>query len=174
MFYGKSNWMIVLFSIFFSSVTFTDNLRLYGKLISDPCTILPGDESITLDINPVVDKYLYLNKRTLGKKLEINLIDCDVSTSKNVSISINGKEDAKLAGFLAVNSSEKLGVGLGFETFEGVNLPLNKLGNKIALKPKNNVIQLRVYVQAEESSIVEKKIGRGSFDATATFHLKYE
>ncbi|MBD8216994.1 type 1 fimbrial protein, partial [Erwinia persicina] len=41
-----------------------ENMRLHGALVAEPCVIPPGDETVVLDFDTVIDKYLYLNTRT--------------------------------------------------------------------------------------------------------------
>ncbi|MGO3397582.1 MAG: fimbrial protein, partial [Serratia proteamaculans] len=36
-----------------------ENMRLHGALVAEPCVIPPGDETVVLDFDTVIDKYLY-------------------------------------------------------------------------------------------------------------------
>ncbi|MTD09185.1 fimbrial protein [Serratia sp. YC16] len=152
-----------------------NNLRLHGALVAEPCVIAPGDEEIELDFGTIIDKYLYLNTRTLGQKFEIRLAECDISLGKTVSVDFLGAENPVLPGLLAISAaSQAKGVAIGLETVEGKALPINKAGGKYTLQAGGNVIALRAYVEGEPKALANQAIGRGAFGAVATFRLEYE
>ncbi|WGL77977.1 fimbrial protein [Serratia marcescens] len=152
-----------------------NNVRLYGALVAEPCVIPPGDEEIQLDFGTIIDKYLYLNTRTLGQGFEIRLAECDVTLGKTVTVTFIGAENPALPGLLAIDGgSEATGIAIGLETPQAQPLPLNKASDKYTLQGGNNSIALKAYVQGEPGSIENKAIGRGPFNAVATFALEYE
>ncbi|HEJ9059993.1 TPA: fimbrial protein [Serratia fonticola] len=151
------------------------NVRLYGALVTEPCVILPGDEDIQLDFGTVIDKYLYLNTRTLGQSFEIHLVECDLTLGKTVRVTFTGTENSALPGLLAIDgSSEAMGIAIGLETAQAKPLPLNKASGKYTLQAGSNIIALKAYVQGEPKAIANKTIERGLFSASATFRLDYE
>lgn len=151
------------------------NVHLYGALVAEPCVIPPGDEEITLDFGTIIDKYLYLNTRTLGQAIEIHLEECDLTLGKTVSITFTGTENSALPGLLAVDSGSKdKGIAIGLETLTAKSLPLNKASDKSQLQVGSNIIALKAYVQGEPQAIADKSIVRGPFSAVATFNLQYE
>ncbi|BEO62831.1 exotoxin [Serratia marcescens] len=152
-----------------------NNVRLYGALVAEPCVIPPGDEEIELDFGTIIDKYLYLNTRTLGQKFEIRLAECDINLGKTVAVTLLGTENALLPGLLAINAaSQAKGIAIGLETPEGKALPLNAASGKYVLQQGGNVIALQAYVQGEPKALVNQAIERGAFSAVATFRLEYE
>ncbi|BEM59846.1 exotoxin [Serratia marcescens] len=152
-----------------------NNIRLYGALVAEPCVIPPGDEEIQLNFGTIIDKYLYLNTRTLGQRFEIRLAECDVTLGKTVTVTFIGAENSALPGLLAIDgSSEARGIAIGLETLQAQSLPLNKSSDKYSLQEGNNSIVLKAYVQGEPLAITNKTIGRGPFNAVATFNLEYE
>lgn len=152
-----------------------NNLYLHGALVAEPCVIPPGDEEITLDFGTIIDKYLYLNTRTLGQAFEIHLEECDLTLGKTVSVTFTGTENNALPGLLAIDGgSEAKGIAIGFETPSGKPLPLNTQSGKSLLQDGGNIIALRAYVQGEPLAIADQTIGRGAFSAVATFNLEYE
>jgi type 1 fimbria pilin len=152
-----------------------ENMRFHGALVEEPCSLRPGDEAIQLDIGTVVNKYLYLNGRTLGKPFEIQLQDCDLSLGKTVSVAFRGVENAGLPGLLALDAgSQAAGVAIGMETYEGQPLVMNKPGGQYPLAAGRTVMQLKAYVQAEPEALAQKSIRLGAFNAIATFSLQYE
>lgn len=152
-----------------------NNLRLHGALVAEPCVIAPGDEEIVLDFGTIIDKYLYLNTRTLGQTFEIHLAECDISLGKTVAITLLGTESLALPGLLAINAdSQAKGIAIGLETPEGKALPMNKASDKYSLRAGGNSVALQAYVRGEPQAIERKTIGRGAFGAVATFRLEYE
>lgn len=76
----------------------TENMRLHGALVAEPCVIPPGDETVVLDFDTVIDKYLYLNTRTPGQTFELHLAQCDLSLGKTVRVTFSGAESAGCRG----------------------------------------------------------------------------
>ncbi len=152
-----------------------NNVRLHGALVAEPCVIPPGEEEIALDFGAIIDKYLYLNTRTLGQKFEIRLAECDTSLGKTVAVTLVGTESLALPGLLAINAgSQAKGIAIGLETPEGKALPMNKTSDKYSLRPGGNSVALQAYVRGEPQAIERRTIGRGAFGAVATFRLAYE
>ncbi|WP_447881783.1 fimbrial protein [Serratia fonticola] len=152
-----------------------NNVHLHGALVAEPCVIPPGDEEITLDFGTIIDKYLYLNTRTLGQAFEIHLEECDLTLGKTVSVSFTGTESSVLPGLLALDgSSGAAGIAIGLETPSAQPLPLNQASDKLLLQEGSNIIALKAYVQGEPDALRDQRIERGPFSAVATFHLEYE
>ncbi|HGM6668035.1 TPA: fimbrial protein [Serratia marcescens] len=160
---------------FSKEVVAADNLQLHGKLVAEPCIVQAGDGDIQLDFGAVIDKYLYLNKRTLGQVFELRLSDCDISIGKTVSVSFKGMEDPHSLGLLALSAnSEARGIAIGMETVQGQALPINNSSEKFLLQNGKTVIGIRAYVQGESDALINRSIVRGQFNATATFNLDYQ
>ncbi|HAT4913349.1 TPA: fimbrial protein [Serratia marcescens] len=152
-----------------------NNVHFHGALVAEPCVVSPGDEDIRLDFGTVIDKYLYLNTRTLGQAFEIHLEECDLSLVNTVTVTFRGTESLALPGLLAIDgSSEATGIAVGLETQEARPLAINTESDKFLLREGGNVIVLKAYVQGEPKAITGKAIGHGPFSAVATFSLEYE
>ena len=152
-----------------------NNVHLHGALVAEPCVIPPGDEEITLDFGTIIDKYLYLNTRTLGQAFEIHLEECDLTLGKTVSVSFTGMESSALPGLLAIDGgSAATGIAIGLETPSAQPLPLNQASNKSLLQEGGTSIALKAYVQGEPDALRDQSIERGPFSAVATFNLEYE
>ncbi|CAI1137793.1 Fimbrial adapter papK precursor [Serratia marcescens] len=153
----------------------SDNVRLHGVLVSEPCVISPGDEEIHLDFGTVIEKYLYLNSRTLGQEFDIRLSECDLSLGQTVRITLLGRENIALPGLLDIDGKSSVnGIAIGLETLDSVPIQINKPGDTYPLREGNTVISLKAYVQGEPEAIAQRNIGRGPFSATATLSLDYE
>ncbi|MEE4412021.1 MULTISPECIES: fimbrial protein [unclassified Serratia (in: enterobacteria)] len=152
-----------------------ENMRLHGALVAEPCVIPPGDETVVLDFDTVIDKYLYMNTRTHGQPFELHLAQCDLSLGKTVKVTFSGNESAALPGLLALNgASQASGIAIGMETPQGEPLPINQPGKAQALVSGANILTAHAYVQGEPDALKHKVIERGPFSAVATFSLEYE
>lgn len=156
-------------------VAAVDNMKLHGALVAEPCTLLPGDESVELDFGSIVDKTLYSHQRTESKAFQIKLADCDIGMGNLVKISFGGTESLALKGLLAVNAGgQNAGVAIGLEAADGKPIALNQPGQSYPLKAGGNIINLQAYVQGEPQAIATRSITYGAFSAVATFTLEYE
>ncbi|KFK95247.1 MULTISPECIES: fimbrial protein [unclassified Serratia (in: enterobacteria)] len=152
-----------------------DNVRFKGALVAEPCTLRAADENITVDFGSIVEKYLYLNGRTLGEPLVLHLDDCDISLGNMVKLTFSGIENTKLNGLLAISgASQTQGIAIGIETQQGSLVALNSGRYNQGLLAGNNTLSLRAYVQGEPEAIIQKSINPGGFTASATFLLEYE
>ncbi|WP_411754013.1 fimbrial protein [Serratia sp. (in: enterobacteria)] len=152
-----------------------DNLRFKGALVADPCTLRLTDEEINIDFGSIVEKYLYLNTRTLGVPLVLHLDDCDLSLGNMVKLTFSGTENSRLNGLLAISgASQTSGIGIGIETQQGIKIAINTGSYNQGLVTGNNTLSLRTYVQGEPDAISQKTINPGDFTASATFLLEYE
>lgn len=152
-----------------------DNVRFRGALVADPCTLRVTDENININFGSIVEKYLYLNTRTLGVPLVLHLDDCDLSLGNMVKLTFSGTENSRLNGLLAISgASQTSGIGIGIETQQGNKVAINTGSYNQGLISGNNTISLRTYVQGEPDAISQKTINPGDFTASATFLLEYE
>ena len=152
-----------------------DNMVFHGALVAEPCTLRPGDEDISLDFGPVIDKYLYSYGRTQTKRFELVLQECDISLGNTVKVTFSGTGSTALPGLLALNDvSQASGIALGIETGDGKPVPLNKAAPPYLLSRGGNVLQFQAYIQGEPQAIAQKKINPGAFSAVATFAIEYQ
>ena len=111
----------------------------------------------------------------MSQPFELRLSECDLSLGKTVSITFKGEENPQLPGLLALAaSSEASGIAIGMETAQGRPLPLNSAGGKYPLQNGSTVIAVQAYVRGEPEALAKKTIGRGAFNAIATFNLDYQ
>lgn len=158
-----------------SSAMAAENMRLHGALVAEPCVIPPGDETVELDFDTVINKYLYMNTRTPGQAFELHLAQCDLSLGKTVKVTFSGTESAALPGLLALNgASQASGIAIGMETLQGEPLPINQSGKAQTLVSGANILTAQAYVKGEPEALAQKAIERGPFSAVATFSLEYE
>lgn len=161
--------------LFLSTGTYgAGNVVMRGALVTEPCVIAPGDETIHLDFGSVVDKYLYLNNRTHGQKFHLRLSECDLSLGSTVRISFSGAESQGLPGLLEVKTGgESTGFAIGLETTDGEALPINNSDGSYVLKKGENLITINAYLQAEPKAISDRRIKYGDFTVITNFSLEY-
>lgn len=151
------------------------DMKFYGSLVAEPCSLQSGDEVITLEFGTIVDKYLYLNGRTNSKPITLHLLECDTNLAMLVNMRFIGTESTALPGFLAFDmGSQAKGAAIGFETQGGVAVPLGTDSPVFKLEEGSNVITLNAYVKGESDALVQHALVHGSFSAIATFNLEYE
>lgn len=162
--------------LMFSPGTYAkDNVVMRGALVTEPCVIAPGDESIQLDFGTIVDKYLYLNQRTHGQEFKLRLSECDLSMGNIVRIKFSGTENLELPGLLAIDaSSQAKGIAIGLETLDGKAISFNKSGGNYNLESGNNSVSIKAYIRGEPKALTQQDIKFGGFNATAIFGFEYE
>jgi type 1 fimbria pilin len=173
---NKAGWCAAAALLLCSQLSLAaENMRLHGALVAEPCVIPPGDETVVLDFDTVIDKYLYMNTRTHGQAFKLHLAQCDLSLGKTVRVTFSGNESTALPGLLALNgASQASGIAIGMETPQGTPLPINQPGKTQALVSGANILTAHAYVQGEPEALANKAIERGPFSAIATFSLEYE
>ncbi|CRM02037.1 fimbrial protein [Pseudomonas asgharzadehiana] len=151
-----------------------DNLRFKGSLVEEACTLRPGDEAITLELWDLTSKYLYINTRSVGRRFQLHLQECDTTISDSVTITFGGTGNPELPGLLALDAgSGASGIGVGLETLGDKPLPVNSVSDRQVLSDGSNVIELKAYVQGEPAAIRDQTIGHGAYTVTSTFTLDY-
>lgn len=146
------------------------NVRLYGSLVAEPCTV--KSDNIEVDFGTIVDKYLYINTRTLGVPFTLELEDCDLSLGNTVKVTFSGTESTALSGLMTVGNPSK-GIAIGIETLQGKAVPFNQSSDAFTLQAPNSPLTFKAYVQGEPDAIAHQTIARDAFSATSTFTLAY-
>lgn len=150
-------------------------MNFHGTLVNEPCTVAPGDESITLDFGTVIDDYLYLNTRTHSQPFTIHLQDCDIDGwpgDGSVTVRFSGVQSSELPGYLAM-SNAAMGAVIGMEQEDGSFLPLDQTSVPITLSNGGVGLNFKAFVEGEPTALQNKTIVKGAFSATATFYLEY-
>ena len=150
------------------------NITMHGKLVAEPCSIVPGDEKKEVFVGHIGPAFLYENVRTAGTDFALRLEHCDISALDSVSITFSGQEDTELPGHLALDTfCTARGVAIGLETPTGKPLPLFSESDIYPLANGTSAINLRAFVRASSRAIAKREIKAGSINATATFILNY-
>lgn len=151
-------------------------LRVRGELVAEPCVLRPGDEDIEVDFGTIVDRYLYINKKSHLESFDIHLEDCDITISDSVSVAfMSANTNSKLPGLLPLDSgSMATNVGIAILDNESNLIEINKPTPMYKLTNGSNVLQFKSYVQGEPDALKSETIGLGTFTATATFILLYD
>jgi type 1 fimbria pilin len=151
-----------------------DNLRFKGNLVEQACTLRPGDEAVRLELWDLTSKHLYINTRSVGKRFQLHLLDCDTTIGNSVTITFGGVQNRELPGLLALDGgSGASGIAVGLETLSDKPLPVDTVSDRQVLSNGNNVIELKAYVRGEPTAIRDQTIGHGAYTVTSTFTLDY-
>lgn len=168
---------VVLFLALFSSapIMALEKVQFSGNLVTEPCVIPVGEESITLDFGTVIAKSLYTNQRSLSQPFSIHLAQCDQSIASTVSVTFHGAKSASLPGLLALDTdSSAAGISIGIEQENGELQPLDQASTAITLLSGDNLLKWRAFVQGNPKAIAKENITPGEFNATAIFKLSYQ
>ena len=101
---GTLFFLLVAFLLMSGRGHGADNLTFKGNLVAEACTLRPGDEALELDMEEVSSRELYSNSRTMGRRFEIHLEDCDTDTADSVTTTFSGVENMALPGLLALDA----------------------------------------------------------------------
>lgn len=158
-----------------NALAVSNNLRITGNLVEEPCTILPGDESIVMDFFDTPEKNFYAYGETQSKEFVIKLADCDTSIGKWVEVTFSGAPSTALPGFLALSTgSVASGFAVGLQNADKSPLKMEDKGAKVTLQDGANQLRFYAYLKGEPDAIANKSIKVGPYSAVATFKLDYE
>lgn len=149
-------------------------IKIYGKLVAEACTLRPGDELITVDFKEIVDKYLYKYGESPAEYFDIHLDDCDNSIFNTVSVMFSGNIMSGNDEILATDSGSVQGVGITIYSISDEPLKINKKMYTQAIEKGTNTLSFYAKVRGDADAIANKNIGLGLFTATATFTLFYD
>ncbi|UNU27986.1 fimbrial protein [Aeromonas hydrophila] len=164
---------LLLSSVAFSSQAGSDTLLLTitGEVLSQPCVLKPGDESIKVDMSTITDSDLARDKIGPTKPFQIHLEKCNESVAKSVKVTFSGTPAAGDAAVLALApTSEAKGIGIGLREKDNTELPINRASRPININNGNTTLDFGTYVKL--LSLADLKPGK--FSATANFKLEYE
>ncbi|QSR45190.1 type 1 fimbrial protein [Aeromonas dhakensis] len=152
----------------------SDTLRLIitAEVVSQPCSLRPGDETIQVDFGGVVNKALLRDQRTPSKVFQLHLEECDPAVAGSVKVTFTGLGAAENSSLLALaGDSTAKGIAIGLEQ-GGQPLPLNQPSRARVLASGTNVLDFGAYVQL--LPLGRAGLTPGSFNATANFTLDYD
>lgn len=147
-------------------------LTITAEVVSQPCSLRPGDETIQVDFGGIVNKALLRDGRTPGKLFQLHLEECDPAIASSVSVTFSGQGASENNSLLALaGDSAAKGIAIGLEQ-GGQALPLNQASRALALASGSNVLDFTAYVRLLPSG--QTSLTPGAFNATANFTLDYD
>ncbi|WP_421167001.1 fimbrial protein [Aeromonas dhakensis] len=147
-------------------------LTITAEVVSQPCSLRPGDETIQVDFGGIVNKVLLRDGRTPGKLFQLHLEECDQAIANSVKVTFAGQGASENNSLLALaGDSAAKGIAIGLEQ-GGQALPLNQASRALALASGSNVLDFTAYVQLLPSG--QTSLTPGAFNATANFTLDYD
>jgi type 1 fimbria pilin len=147
-------------------------LTITAEVVSQPCSLRPGDETIQVDFGGIVNKALLRDGRTPGKLFQLHLEECDPTIASSVKVTFAGQGASENNSLLALaGDSAARGIAIGLEQ-GGQALPLNQASRALTLASGSNVLDFTAYVQLLPSG--QTSLTPGAFNASANFTLDYD
>lgn len=147
-------------------------LIITAEVVSQPCSLRPGDETIQVDFGGIVNKALLRDQRTPSKAFQLHLEECDPAIAGSVKVTFAGQGAAENSSLLALaGDSAAKGIAIGLEQ-GGQPLPLNQASRAQVLASGSNVLDFGAYVQLLPSG--QASLTPGAFNATANFTIDYD
>jgi type 1 fimbria pilin len=146
-------------------------VKVYGTIIEQPCSVL--NEEINIDFGIMTNKDLFRYNNEY-RKFNIEL-ECDLGINDAVSIqfnSANTSESNQLLNLAA--SSEASGVGIKIQDALGEILTFGKPTTSIEVMNGINNLEFTAFVTRRADTLVLNDIGLGTFEASATFEIIYD
>lgn len=149
-----------------------------GTLVEEPCIVAPGGEgdNVVVDFGTIPEKNFYsiYGHRTWAQPFHILLTECDLNLGKEVKITFKGTEDGEQPGLLSISSNSGVKhIAVGLQTYTGAELDVNKQTQGYLLASGNTQLNFKAYIQASDEGVKNHNVGRGVFEAIATFELEY-
>ena len=167
--------ILVLAALYSACAQCDANLQMDGTLVTEPCTLDPDGNSLTLPFGTIIKKGLYKDPRTPGLPFNVTLTDCDTSLGQSAMLTFTGVESqaANMSGFLSTTGPGSEGIVIGIETPDGQPIKINEPTPAMALRDGVTTIPLQAYVQATPESVGKQSLVAGDFSATATLDVAY-
>lgn len=151
------------------------NLQMDGTLVTEPCTLDPGLNTITVSFGTVIKKGLYREPRSSVQTFKVSLSDCDVSLGHDVTLTFTGEESQAegMSGYLATTGPGSTGIVIGIETQDGSAVAINEPTPAFKLHDGLSEIYFQAYVLATPEAVRNQSLAAGDFSATATLDIDY-
>ncbi len=152
-----------------------DNLYLHGNLLSKSCTpVSNGGLLVEVHFPTMSYKDLMVSGQSARVPVVFQLKECKEPAQYSVKVTLTGTEDSGQPGFLALDaSSGAQGVGIGMETTNGVQVPINSTtGATFVLTTAsggNNSLNFNAWLQAKSG----RDVTPGDFTAQLTATFEY-
>lgn len=172
------NMMVVICGLLFVSHASADSRRtgngevqVFGSIVEQPCSVL--NQEIEVDFGTMTNKDIFAFNNEY-RKFHIEL-ECDEGVDDTITVQFNGSntsEDNQLLNLSA--SSQARGVGIKIQDNLGKILTFGQPTSSIDIRSGINNIEFTAFVTRKADTLTLNDIGLGTFDATATFELRYD
>ncbi|MGG4609848.1 fimbrial protein [Providencia sp. Me31A] len=164
-----------------SQVALSNNVNTVnyeGTLINMPC-IIDEDTPILVNMGNLVDHQIYLHGRSIARKFELILKECDPSLANSVKITLQAPPgNITTDGYLEFDrGSTAKGAVIGIS--EEGSMQSNRVLIGSSLKPKTlkagtMTVPLYAYLSAKPGVVAAKSIVPGPYTATLYYLLNFE
>lgn len=146
-------------------------VHFVGEVVDAACAVSSDSVDQTVILDQVRAVKLGTKDQLAGqpKSFTIKLVDCDVSTYTNASVSFTGQTDAVAKTALANTAGAGAATNVALQMFgpDSAKLDMGTDSSAIVLKSGTNEIPLSVDYVATDAATT------GAVEATATFHITY-
>lgn len=165
----------ILIALYSASARCGTNLEMDGTLVTEPCTLDPDGNTLTVSFGTIIKKRLYKEPRTFSRPFRVTLSDCDTTLGKSVTLTLTGTESqaSGMNGYLSTTGPGSEGIVIGIETPDGTPVKINEPTTAWTLRDGVTEIPLQAYVQATPEALQYQTLVAGDFSATATLDVGY-
>ena len=152
-------------------------IRFHGRVVAQPCSIAPGDETLLVDFKQLSTKDLYLNKQSRPVDFTLHLINCNTSVYHSVTVTFSGDRSQALPASLRVRSNASggtAGIAIDLRQGNGEPLTLDKPTPMTALTGGRMQLGFQALVRVEPDALQRHNLQFGPFISTAQYTLNYQ
>lgn len=147
-----------------------EDIKVKVRIVESPCDI--ATNNIDVEFYDVQVSSLYSNQLNY-KPFQIDLENCNVSTSKNAKIIFYGDENNGMLNVVDSNGTSK-GFTIGITDKDYNLVTINDDNGSPFVMDKINSVKFYAYLKGDPASIENKTIQLGEFSASATFKVRYD
>lgn len=176
----KLNMVVVICGLLFACHASADEARkstgngeiqVFGSIVEQPCSVL--NQEIDVDFNTMTNKDLFYGNDE-KRKFQIEL-ECDEGVNDTITVQFNSSNTSENNQLLNLSpSSQASGVGIKIQDNLGKILTFGNPTENINIQSGLNNLEFTAFVTIKADTLSLNDIGLGTFDATATFELRYE
>ncbi|MGN7510476.1 fimbrial protein [Aeromonas salmonicida] len=145
-------------------------LTIIAEVVSQPCSLRPGDEIINISLGNITDEELLREGKTPVHPFQIHLDKCDSNVAKNVKVTFIGSQEKGDASLLALSErSEAKGIAIGITQGNYQLLPINVASSPISIKNGSMALDFGVYIKLLSAKLLKS----GSFESSAFIRIDY-
>lgn len=152
-------------------------IRFHGRVVAQPCSIAPGDETLLVDFKQLSIRDLYLNKQIRPVDFTLHLINCATSVYHSVTVTFSGDRSQALPASLRVRSNASggtAGIAIDLRLGNGEPVTLDKPTPMTAMTSGRMQLGFQALVRVEPDALRAHNLQFGPFTSMARYTLNYQ